>query len=203
MSTFSGVVKDMVNLQVKQAQQGMVCVIDTFDKQTMRADVRPLVAEPPVGNSVPAPLPILPNLPVQFLFAGSFYIRPDYAVGDMVWVTFATHDIDSSLEGSTLEESKRVFDLSSASVAYAVAPTGWTAPAEFGTDDGLLIGHKDGNAYLRFEDDKVTAFFQGGARKVEWSSGGMRFWNGAVWTNFMTHKHVETGASTLAPTAGT
>lgn len=202
MTTFAEVVKAKIAAEVKGVQQGLVCLIDRFDKQTMRADVRPLQANPPVGNSLPEPYPILPNLPVQFLFAGDFYIRPDYQAGDMVWVTFATHDVDNSLREDTLEESKRVFDLSSASVSHAVAPTDWTSPTEF-SGAGLLIGHKDGDAYLQFEDDKVTAFFQAGARKVEWSNGGMRFWNGSVWTNFMTHTHNETGAVTLAPNAGT
>jgi len=198
MVTFSKVVADKIKEEVKRVEQGLVCEIDRFDKSTMRADVKPLTAEPPVGNATAVPLPILPNLPVQYLHAGKYYIRPHYEPGDMVWVTFATHDVDNSLEGKTLEESKRVFDLSSASVSHAVAPTNWTPPTEFDSEDGLLIGHEDGAGYLKFESDKVTGIF--GANKVELASGGMRVFNGAVWTNFMTHTHAGVG---LPPTPGT
>lgn len=202
MTTFPEALKQKLNDELNRVQQGMVCLIDKFDKQTMRADVKPLLAEPPVGKSPPAPLPILPNLPVQFLFDGAFYIRPDYKAGTMVWVTFATHDVDNSLKGSTLEESKRVFDLSSASVVCAVAPTDWTPPAEFGSEDGLLIGHKDGAGYIKFESDKMTSVF--GTKKLEFSNGGMRFFNGALWTNFMTHTHPTAATGPPSPpTPGT
>lgn len=197
MTTFSKEIKEAIESRVNRAQQGMVCLIENFDMQAMRADVKPLMAEKAVGNSDPVALPILPDIPVAFLYAGNFYIRPDYQTGDMVWVTFATRDIDESLKGNTKEESERTFDLSSASVAYGVAPTDWTPPTEFG-DAGLLIGHKDGNAYIHFGASAITGIF--GTKKVEWSNGGMRFYNGAVWTNFMTHTHAGVG---LPPTPGT
>lgn len=203
MSTWAGVTKEAIVKEVQRVEQGLVGLISSFDKETMRADVKPLQADPAVGNSAPVPLPVLPSIPVSLIYAGDFYIRPNYQEGDMVWVSFATRDIASSLRGETLERSKRVFDLSSASVAYAIAPTDWTPPAEF-SEDGLLIGHKDGDAYLKFESDKVTAYFDGGDKKVEWSDGGMRFWNGTAWTNFATHVHPTAAAGPPSPpTPGT
>lgn len=201
MSEFTEMLEQKIEDEVVRAQQSMVCKIVEFDKETMRATVQPLLAEKAVGEAAPVALPLLPNIPVNFLFAGGFYIRPHYAVDDMVTVTFSTHDIDESLEGTTKEVSEKVLDLANATVTGGVAPTGWSHPAEFESEDGLLIGHEDGDAYLKFEDSVVTAIF--GTKKVEWSNSGMRFFNGALWTNFMTHKHVETGASTNSPTVGT
>lgn len=201
MSTFPETIKAKLAEEVGRIQQGMICVIDTFDKETMRANVKPLMAEKPIGNSEPEALPILPNIPVGYIWDGNYYIRPDYQNGTTVWVTFATHDIDESLKGNIKQESERVFDLSSAMVVCGIAQTDQDMPAEFGSEDGLLIGHKDGNAYIKFESDKVTAIY--GTKKVEFSDGGMRFFNGALWTNYMTHQHTETGAITSAPIAGT
>lgn len=200
---FAEMLENKIDASLLEVQQSMVCVITKYDKSAMRADVQPLLAEEPVGNAAPVPFPLIANIPVNAVMSGKFYIRPAYDVGDKVWVSFATHEIDESLKDNTLEASKIVFDLASACVIGGVTGPNDTPPVEFGTEDGLLIGHKLGDAYLRFESDKVTAFFQGGSRKVEWSNGGMRFWNGINWTNFMTHKHTETGTVTTSPITGT
>jgi hypothetical protein len=194
-------IENKIDTSLLEVQQSMVCEITKFNKQTMRADVQPLLSEEPVGNAVARTFPIISNIPVKYLYDGAFYMRPDYQVGTMVWVTFATHEIDDSLKGEKLEASKVVFDIANACVMGGVARTGATTPAEFDSEDGLLIGHKDGAAYLKFESDKITAIF--GTKKVELSNGGMRFFDGVLWTNFMTHKHIETGVVTLSPTAGT
>lgn len=195
---FNSVMEEWIAARLKEAQQGLVAEVVKFDKQAMRADVKPFLQDVAEGEKID--WPTLPNLPVQMILAGGFYIRPDYQAGDLVWVTFATHDIDDALGNKRLPKSEKVFDLASASVTCGVTPDGWTPPTEFGSEDGLLVGHIGGNAYVLFEDDKVTAIF--GTRKVEWSTGGMRFFNGAVWTNFMTHTHTETGTITTGPIAG-
>lgn len=199
---FAEMLENKVDKTLLEVQQSMVCVIVKYDKSAMRADVQPLLAEEPVGNAASVPFPLIPNIPVNAVMSGSFYIRPAYDVGDKVWVSFATHEIGESLKDNTLEASKVVFDLTSACVIGGVTGPNDVPPAEFATEDGLLIGHKDGDAYLKFESNKVTAFFDGGDKKVEWSSGGMRFWNGSVWTNFMTHTHTETGTVTTGPIPG-
>jgi len=195
---FNSVIEEWILARLKQAQQGLVAKVVLFDKEAMRADVKPFLQDK--AGSELIDWPTLPKIPVQMLIAGDFYIRPDYQPGDLVWVTFATHDIDDSLGEKQLPKSVKTFDLASACVVGGVTPDGWTPPTEFGAEDGLLIGHKDGDAYLKFESDKATAVF--GTKKVEMSNGGVRVFDGAVWTNFMTHVHVETGVSTLAPTVG-
>ncbi len=193
---FNDLMEEWIGARQREVQQGLVAEVVLFDKEAMRADVKPFLQDVAEGDRID--WPTLPKLPVLMIIAGSNYIRPVYEPGDLVWVTFATHDIDDGLGNKRLPKSKKVFDLASASVVCGVTPDGWTPPAEFGTEDGLLIGHKDGDAYVRFESDKVTAVF--GTKKVEWSDGGMRFFNGALWTNFMTHTHAGVG---LPPTPGT
>lgn len=197
MSGFAEMMERKIEKETLRIQQGLVAKIVKFDKQAMRADVQPIIAEPPDGSADPEPYPILPDLPVGFIWDGAFYIRPDYQDDTMVWVTFSTRDIDEPLKDNTVEESKRVFDLSSAMVVCGLAPTDWTPPTEF-SDAGLIMGHKDGAAYIQFGSSVITGIF--GTKKVEWSNGGMRFFNGAVWTNFMTHTHAGVG---LPPTPGT
>ena len=57
MTTFPEALKQKISDEVNRVQQGLVGVIENFNKQTMRADVRPLIANPPVGKSAPEPYP--------------------------------------------------------------------------------------------------------------------------------------------------
>lgn len=169
-----------------RSQQGMVCKVVEFDKETMRADVQPYLKDDSQVGEDPEDYPTLPSIPVGISFGGGFYIRQVYDVDDLVWVTFATHDIDEPMKENAQPASKKTFDLENASIAYGLIKTGKTTPSEF-SDSGLLIGHEDGNAYVRFENNKITMFF--GADKVEFDSGGMKAFIAAVGTNFLTHVH--------------
>jgi hypothetical protein len=194
-------IEELIQSRIERIEQGLVCKIQSFDKQAMRADVVPFIQEKREGQL--ENYPTLPGVPVAYLFSGEFYIRPHYLPDDLVWVTFATRDIESSLRETVAEESPKRFDLENACVIGGVAPTGFTAPDEF-SEDGLLIGHTGGDAYIQFESDKMTALFDAGSKKVELSDGGMRFFNGSVWTNFMTHVHPTAATGPPSPpTVGT
>ncbi|MBN2157929.1 MAG: hypothetical protein JW807_00935 [Spirochaetes bacterium] len=133
---------------------GCIGRIEKHDTQTMRADVKPLLKYMATGETVAKEFQVLPDIPVQFLWAGGYYIRPKYQNGDLVWVTFATHEIQRGLKGSPDSISGRLFSLENASVAHGISKTNWSPPAEF-SKDGLLIGHKDGNFYFHIQDDQV------------------------------------------------
>jgi len=144
---FTQFIKDVLNQFGQNIQIGIPAVIDSFDKSAMRANVKfYLQTEDREGNATD--YPIVPNIPVQFLYSGGFYIRPDYQPGDNVWVTFATFDISDALDENTMPESG-LFGMHNASVAGGIASNKFTAPASF-SNDGLLIGMGD-NTYIQFD----------------------------------------------------
>jgi hypothetical protein len=133
---------------------GCIGRIESHDTQKMRADVKPLLQYTTSGKSTSQDYKILPDIPVLFLYAGGFYIRPEYKKGDLVWVTFATHEIRQGLNGRPDSTSGRLFSMENAAVEHGIAKTGWTAPSEF-SESGLLLGHEDGDLYFQITKDKV------------------------------------------------
>jgi hypothetical protein len=103
---FSTFIKDFFDTYSRQIQLGLPCKIEKFDKEKMRADVQPFMK---IKNNMDEEItyPILSNLPVQFIYAGGFYIRPAYERGDNVWVTFSTFDMSNGLDEYTRAESKK------------------------------------------------------------------------------------------------
>ena len=152
--TFTTFLKDVMKLFGSNIQLGLPGKIEKFDKSKMRADVSFFLKSEQKDGTI-ADYPILCDLPVQFIFAGGFYIRPDYAIGDKVWISFSTYDIANALDEYTRPESNGIFGMHNACVSGAIATNKFSAPAEF-SESGLLIGHKDGNAYISFAEDKIT-----------------------------------------------
>ncbi len=72
--------------------------IETFDASKMKANVVPLVKNKD-GNK-----PMLIEVPVSFIKAGPFLIRPPYKKGDIVLVVFADEDIDNVLLSGNISE---------------------------------------------------------------------------------------------------
>jgi len=85
---------------------------------------------------------VIGNVPVQFFYSGGYYIRPDYIKGDLVWVSYATFDIEYGLNNLHDDVSAGVFSRENASVVFGIAPENFDAPSSF-KDDGILIGHRD------------------------------------------------------------
>jgi len=178
--------KAAIEQQAKDLQQGMVCRIEKFNSAKMRADVQPIY-KLTRGDKSELDFPILPDLPVGFLWTGGYYIKPVYEKGDMVWVTFATRDIDDALAGKSRPFSKKAFDLENASVAYGIAPKAWTPPADF-SDSGLLIGASTGGkARIQLEDSKIT--LKVGNSKIEISASGINFTTPTGTNTWAGHQH--------------
>ena len=187
--------RDLFKHNLSDIKQGMVCLIESFDGERMRADVKPLMKIK--GDTKEEDLPILPDIPVCLINGGADYMRPDYSKGDMVWVTFATNDIDNSLEGSTRTESGKLFDLANASVVCGVAEEGWSHPTEF-SKPGLLMGRKDGSAYIQFTSGKITMYF--GSNKVEFDNAGVKATVAGQFYTLKNHIHAGPG---VPPTPNT
>jgi hypothetical protein len=168
--SFSELIDDYWNDRAQSMQVGLVATIEKFEKGKMRADVKPLLK---LKNSLgdETDYPVLSDVPVSFLHAGGFYVRPEYERGDYVWVTFATNDISNSLDGNTRAASDKKFSLENACVVNGIAKNNFSAPSEFDSEDGLLIGHKDGNSYMVFSDDKIV--FKTNQNEVEIGDNGI------------------------------
>lgn len=144
-----------VNKRTREIIIGCVALVERHDPVTMRADVQPLLRYTASGDTYAQRFKVLAGIPVAFLFAGGFYIRPEYKRGDLVWVSFATFDTTKGLKGQYDDMEGRAFSQESAVVQYGLAKTLFTAPAEF-SRPGLIIGHEDGGMYCQFQSGKVS-----------------------------------------------
>jgi hypothetical protein len=195
--TFTTFLKDMFKLFGSNIQLGLPAEIQKFDKQKMRADVKFYLQSEDVDGTL-IDYPIITNIPVQFIFAGGFYIRPAYEAGDKVWVSFSTFDIQNALDEYTRVESNGIFTLNNACVSGAIATNKFSVPAEF-SESGLLIGHKSGN-YMAFGEDKVTFNISG--KKVVIDATGILCDGEVVAKNAIPATSVKLSTH-MHPTAGT
>lgn len=191
--------EDHFNERAREIQLGLVGKIKKFDKEKMRADVQPLMK---IKNALgqETDYPVLADVPVLYYFGGGFFVRPVYESGDLVWVGFSTFDTDQSLNGYARAESGKIFSLENAVVISGIAKTNTIDSTAFASNDGLIIGHKDGNAILRIEKDKII--FKFGTEEITLSSTGIETTlgqvkaggevsanNATVATKLSTHNH--------------
>lgn len=150
----SELLNDFFDLRAKDIQLGMVGKIKKFDKTKMRADVQPLLKSVnSLGQEVD--YPVLSDLPVLYYYGGGFYIRPVFDVDDLVWVGFSSFDIDNALNGYARAESGKMFSIENACVISGLSKTNMSAPLAY-SESGLVMGHKDGNAVIKFDSGQVT-----------------------------------------------
>lgn len=170
MSEFTDFVEDLLADRLNDVKISIVGRVESFDKEKMRADVTPLLKKK-VGDQE-VDYPVLKQLPVTFMLAGDFYIRPEFKQGDLVQVVFSTNDIADALRDVKSVESKKLFTLENAFIIGGVAKTGWTHPSEFSNEPGLLIGHKDGGAFTQYKDKTIIFHMEG--NKLEIYKDGIR-----------------------------
>jgi hypothetical protein len=161
VTEFVSLLTDFKKIFAREIIYGAIGKIDKFNKQKMRADVQPLFYS--TSKGVRTDHAIIPQAPVQFLYSGGFYVRPDYKKDDLVWLSYATFNIENQLkdqfestEGATNHEH-------ALSVVSGLALSNWQAPDEF-SKDGLLIGHKDGGLWLQVTDSEIN----GEGTKLNW-----------------------------------
>lgn len=120
----------------------MLGKIEKFDGEAMKAEVSPLVKFRNKDESLET-RPLLIEVPVSFLKAGPFIIRPPYRNGDIVLVVFADEDIENVLLSGELSNpnSTRTHSLDDAIVVGAIMPFTTTLPGEHLED--LIIATED------------------------------------------------------------
>jgi hypothetical protein len=155
IKAFINLFNEFWNARSRDIIVGCIGRIESFDKVKMRADIQPLLEYKISGQTNSVRFAVIGDVPVQFLHAGGFYIRPDYRQGDLVWVAYSTFSIEAGLNNIFDDVSTGTFSRESASVVAGIAPEKWTAPELF-NKDGLIIGHKDGKVNLQVTEGGVN-----------------------------------------------
>jgi len=213
---------DLLDKRLREILIGCIASIEKHDTKTMRADIKPLIKFTPIGNIKSENYAVIPNIPVLFLNAGGFYIRPEYKRGDLVWVTFATHGTCLGLGGFSDSTDESIFNRESAAIAHGIAPSGWKAPKDI-SKSGLVIGHNDGDAMIQITDKKINikgdiniegsinvagdveAAGDVNAKGDVNAAGEVSAGKSPLGVKLSTHRHIATslGSPTDSPTPGT
>lgn len=126
--------------------------IEKFDATTMKAEVAPLVQKKNADGST-EDVSLLIEVPVSFLKAGPFLIRPPYKPGDVVLVIFADSDIENVLysggKGRPVRDEKHSLD--NAMVVGGIMPFTVTLPGEHADD--LIIAKDDFSTKIVVKDN--------------------------------------------------
>ncbi len=168
MSEFSRFLSDMLQHFGESVQIGMVGKIQSFDKLKMRATVQPLLRKQNAAGES-SQLPILANVPVAFVATGKYFIRPIYETGDLVWLTFATHDIFASLKGAPALTSDQIFGVQNACVVNGLLRSGGSIGGDIDDASGMAVGAQD--MFLEFQEEKIIAHLNGNT--VEFTDEGL------------------------------
>ena len=147
-SEFSKAIQDLINHEIQKIEISFVAEIVTFNKATMRAEIKPLLRARTEEDGKDNPKFIdvtnIDDVPVEFLFAGGFFIRPDYKSGDIVRCVCAASSLDQPINNSQRSDMlENRFQLNYCTVTGAVVPEVFTPPASWAAKDGLLIGKGD------------------------------------------------------------
>lgn len=156
MSDFIDFLNEMLHERLSDIDISMVGRIESFDGQKMRADVTPLLKKR--SGETEIEYSVLKDIPINFLNAGDYYIRPEYKKGDLVQIVFSTHDIEETLRDKKPLASEKIFSSENAFIIGGIAKTAWSPPAEF-SKEGLLIGHKNGKAFTQYKEDMLVHKF--------------------------------------------
>lgn len=145
MSKMAGNIADGINSCI-------VGRIEKFDGVTMKADVTPLVRVKNAAGELEE-VSMLIEVPVSFVKAGPFVIRPPYKQGDIVLVVFADSDIENVLlSGDTSNpNSTRSHSLDDAIVVGGIMPFTTRLPEEH--LDDLIIAKDDFTAKIVLSED--------------------------------------------------
>lgn len=116
--------------------------IEKFDATTMKADVVPLVKKKNKDGTT-EDISLLIEVPVSFMKAGPFLIRPPYKTGDIVLVVFADRDIENVLFSGDKGDPIRndLHSLDNAIIVGGIMPFTKALPADHVND--LIIAKDD------------------------------------------------------------
>lgn len=131
-SEFREFVNEMAGEQVEGVHTSAIARIETFDPETMKADVTLVQSGEEVFE-----------VPVSFISAGEFFIRPPYKKGELVMVVFAESSIDEVITTGEQRKAraKDKHNISDAMVIQGVKP--FNAKLPFQHSDDLVIAKRD------------------------------------------------------------
>jgi hypothetical protein len=192
--------------------------IDSYDPVHLIATVKPLAKWVMEKDGKPVEMPQLIEVPVCFLKAGPFIIRPPYVPGDVVLVVFSEHALDKLMlvANPTDAGHNRKFALDDAIVIGGILTAGTVAnaagakgraPDEGPADNAALyIGNTKTNTRMLFRTNGDITIVLGAGNKLYLAKSGATHpvtFADVVKQIFDAHTHpgVATGpGSTGAPT---
>lgn len=147
-SDFERFLIDLVNSALQKVEQGFIAEIVEFDKENMRATIKPFLKFVTEENGFSSPEDLntanIENVPVEHLNAGGAYIRPNYTNGDKVHVQLCSSSIQQPID-SDIRSNMAInrFNLNSCVVTGGVVPENFSPPKSWEERDGLIIGNDD------------------------------------------------------------
>ncbi|EMO26195.1 hypothetical protein LEP1GSC170_1494 [Leptospira interrogans serovar Bataviae str. HAI135] len=163
------ILQEKFNLELSKVWTGLYGKIDSFDKSSLTASVKPLLKVPTENDF--EELPLLVNLPVNVFYSGGLMVIPDYQRGDIVYLAPSPYPIQNSIRGmidktqDSLDslESPR-FGLDNCSVAFGIPTHPFQLPPTV-QKSGLTICDATGTSYINIQSSGIE--FKSGSTKPE------------------------------------
>ncbi|EMN60808.1 hypothetical protein FH593_04435 [Leptospira interrogans] len=163
------VLQEKINRELCKIWTGLYGKIESYDKPSLTAKVKPLLKVPNENGF--EELPILVNLPVNVFHSGGMLIVPDYKRGDIVYLAPSSHSIQNSIRGmidKTQENSEEIesprFGLENCSVTFGIPSHPFQLLSTV-QKDGLVICDTLGNSYILISSSSIE--FKSGMAATE------------------------------------
>ncbi len=149
---------DLIASKLEVVEMSFVAKIQTFNKATMRATITPMLFGEFTNAENKAPVVSkvadIQNVPVELIYAGDAYIRPDYQAGDLVHVSCYASNSKGPIDGGVRANAKALrFQLNSCTITCGLVPKNASVPASWASESGLLIGK--GGVFISFDEESV------------------------------------------------
>jgi hypothetical protein len=132
----------------------MLAKVKKFDHKKMKAEVIPLFKYKSNNGTVENRKPLI-EVPVSFMYANGFFIRPPLVPGDLVVLIISDEDMDKVLMSGEEEEpnTSRKNDLSDAIVVACWQKFTEELPIQDGNEKDLVISNKNTNFSIIIKED--------------------------------------------------
>lgn len=140
--SLSLLIEQAIDRKLREIPQTLLCTIESYDKDTMRATVKPLYRSVD-SNGKEKDYPLLSKVPVMAAYLGKdISIIPSYERGDLVLVAFSTFDFSKQLNKISGKESEGLFGKENCFVIGGVK-------SNIATNKDLEISFEDGSILLK------------------------------------------------------
>jgi hypothetical protein len=156
--SLSLLIEQAIDRRLRDIPQTLLCTIESYDKDSMRATVKPLYRS--VNSSgKEIDYPLLSKIPVMSCYLGKdISIIPSYERGDLVLVAFSTFDFSKQLTGISAKESEGLFGKENSFVIGGIKPNVATnKDLEISFEDGsILLKNKNTSIEIKETDIEIT-----------------------------------------------